>query len=101
MKRVVVLPLSEATRIPQLEMIAWDHNLAAFVGDTTRGRTREAYESDESFFEAVARGFADRYTFYTLDEAATFAKRKLADLVRAAQEIEDSLATKGSAKDKS
>ena len=91
MKRVVVLPLSEAARFPDLEVIARDRNLAAFVGNTAPGRTREAYDSDESFLEAVARGYADLYTFHTLDEAAAFAKRKLDDLARAAQKIEDAL----------
>jgi hypothetical protein len=59
MKRVVLLPLSEAAQFPDLEVIARDRNLAAFVGNSAFGRTREAYDSDESFFEAVARGFAD------------------------------------------
>jgi len=95
MKRVVVLPLSEAAHFPDLEVIARDRNLAAFVGNTAPGRTREAYDSDESFLDAVARGVADRYTFHTLDEAATFAKRKLEDLARAAQKIEAALATGG------
>src|SRR5277367_4880941 len=94
MKRVVVLPLSEAARFPDLEVIALDRNLAAFVGNTAPGRTREAYNSDESFLEAVAQGFADRYTFNTLDEAATFAKRKLDDLTPAAQKIEGAIGTR-------
>jgi hypothetical protein len=76
-------------------VIARDRNLAAFVGNTAPGRTREAYDSDESFLEAVAQGFADRYTFNTLDEAAAFAKRKLDELARTAQEIEDALVTRG------
>ena len=95
MKRVVVLPVSEAAHFPDLEVIARDRNLAAFVGNTAPGRTREAYDSDESFLEAVAQGFADRYTFNTLDEAAAFAKRKLDELARTAQEIEDALVTRG------
>jgi hypothetical protein len=32
MKRVVLLPLSEAAQFPDLEVIARDRNLAAFVG---------------------------------------------------------------------
>ncbi|MFL6302473.1 MAG: hypothetical protein ACJ72H_02940 [Candidatus Sulfotelmatobacter sp.] len=91
MKRVVFLPLSEAAQFPDLEIIARDRNIAAFVGNSAFGRTREAYDSDESFFEAVARGFADRYTFRSLDEAASFAKAKLAALALAAQQIEASL----------
>jgi hypothetical protein len=94
MKRVVVLPLSEAARFPDLEVIALDRNLAAFVGSTAPGRTREAYDTDESFLEAVAHGYADRYTFDTVDEAAAFAKRKLEDLARTAQNIEDALLTR-------
>jgi hypothetical protein len=91
MKRVVFLPLSEAAQFPDLEVIARDRNLAAFVGNSPFGRTREAYDSDESFFEAVARGFADRYTFRSLDEAVSFAKAKLDALALAAQQIEESL----------
>jgi hypothetical protein len=91
MKRVVFLPLSEAAQFPDLEVIARDRNLAAFVGNPAFGRTREAYDSDESFFEAAARGFADRYTFRSLDEAASFAKAKLAALALAALQIENSL----------
>jgi hypothetical protein len=94
MKRVLVLPLSEAARFPDLEVIARDRNLAAFLGNTTPRRSREAYDSDESFLEAVARGYADRYTFDTVDEAAAFAKRKLEDLARTAQNIEDALVTR-------
>jgi hypothetical protein len=95
MKRVLVLPLSEAARFPDLEVIARDRNLAAFVGNTAPGRTREAYDSDESFLEAVAQGYADRYTFPTLDEAATFARQKVDALAQTAQEIEDALVTRG------
>jgi hypothetical protein len=91
MKRVVFLPLSEAAQFPDLEVIARDRNLAAFVGNSAFGRTREAYDSDESFFEATARDFADRYTFRSLDEAASFAKAKLAALALAALQIENSL----------
>jgi hypothetical protein len=94
-KRVVVLPLTEAARLPDFEVIARDRNLAAFVGDTIPDRTRKAYDSDESFLHAVAQGYADRYTFNTLEEAATFAKRKLEDLARAAQLIEDALQSNG------
>jgi hypothetical protein len=94
MKRVVVLPLSEAAQFPDLEVIARDRNLAAFVGNTAPGRAREAYDSDESFLEAVAQGFADRYTFNTLDEAATFAKQKLDDLARAAEKIDVALGSR-------
>jgi hypothetical protein len=94
MKRVVVLPLSEAARFPDLEVIARNRNLAAFVGNTAPERTRRAYDSDESFLEAVAQGFADRYTFNTFHEAATFAKQKLDDLARASQKIEGAMATR-------
>jgi hypothetical protein len=88
---VVLLPLSEAPQFPDLEVIARDRSLAAFVGNSASGRAREAYDSDESFFEAVARGSADQYTFRSLDEAASFAKARLDALAHAAQQIEDSL----------
>jgi len=94
MKRVVVLPLLEAARFHDLEIIARGRHLAAFVGNTDLGRARAAYDSEEVFLEAVARGFADRFTFNTLEEAATFAKQKLEDLARAAQKIEDPIGTR-------
>jgi hypothetical protein len=91
MKRVVVLPLSEAAQFPDLEVIARDRNLAAFVGNTAPGVLAKPTIQMSLFLEAVAQGFADRYTFNTLDEAAAFAKQKLDDLARAARKIEDAL----------
>ena len=91
MKRVIVVPLSDVARFPDLEVIARHGSLAALVGDTAPGRSREAYDSEESFLDAVSRGFADRHTFNTLDEAAIFAQAKLDHLAREAKCIEDAL----------
>lgn len=91
MKRVIVVPLSDVARFPDLEVIARHGSLAALVGDTARGRSRAAYDSEESFLDAVSRGFADRHTFHTLDEAAIFAQAELDYLAREAKRIEDAL----------
>jgi hypothetical protein len=90
-KRVIVVPFSDAGRFPDLEVIARDRSLVALVGDTAPGRAREAYDSEDSFLEAAALGIADRYTFDTFDEAAIFARTKLDELAHAAQLIEDSI----------
>lgn len=91
MKRVIVVPLSDVARFADLEVIARHGSLAALVGDTAPGRSREAYDSEESFLDSVSRGFADRHTFNTLDEAAIFAQAKLDHLAREAKCIEDVL----------
>jgi len=90
-KRVIVVPLSGIARFPDLEVIARHGSLAALVGDTAPGRSRDAYDSEESFLNAVSRGFADRHTFNALDEAAIFAQAKLDNLARQAKHIEDAL----------
>jgi hypothetical protein len=56
-------------------------SIAAPVGDTFVERTRNAFDSDGSFFYAVASGLADLYTFNTLEEVARFAKGKIAALM--------------------
>jgi hypothetical protein len=94
MKRVIVLPLVDVARFPDLEVVALDRNLAALVGPTVPGRMREAYDSDDAFLEAVSYGFADRHTFQALDDAAAFASWKLEDLARQAKEVEDAIAAR-------
>lgn len=94
MQRVIIVPISDAAHFPGLEVIARDRDIAALTGPSVPGRSREAYESDEEFLEAVAHGFADHHTFATLDEAAAFAKSKLDDLARQAQEIEGEIAAR-------
>jgi hypothetical protein len=82
-------------RFADLELIARDRSLGAFLGNTAPARTRDAYDSDESFLQAVALGYADRYTFNTADEAVIFGKQKLEDLARLAREIEEGLEPTG------
>lgn len=94
MRRVIIMPISDAASFTGLEVIAQSRNLAALVGWTTPGRSRDAYESNEEFLEAVAHGSADRYSFGTLDEAAVFAESKLDELARKGKEIEDELAAR-------
>jgi hypothetical protein len=94
MKRIIVVPITDVSHFPDLEVIAQNRNLAALVGATTAGRMREAFDSDEAFLDAVSRGFADRHAFQTLGEAANFANSELAALARKAKEIEDIIAAR-------
>jgi hypothetical protein len=87
-KRVVIVPASDIEHFPDLEVIARDGALVALVGNTAAGRTRDAYESEESFLNAVAQGFADRHTFNSLSDAAAFAVAKLDNLAQIARGIE-------------
>ena len=92
---MIIVPLSDVAHFPDFEVIARDRNLAALVGDTTPLRSRDAYDSEDSFLDAISLGFADRYTFDNLAEATTFAEAKLKDLARAAEPIEDSMKADG------
>ena len=60
MKRVVMVPVTDVDRFPDLEVIARDGALVALVGNSAPGRTRDAYDSEEAFLNAVALGLADR-----------------------------------------
>ena len=88
MKRVVIVPVSDVDRFPDLEVIARDGALVALVGNSAAGRTRDAYDSEEAFLNAVALGLADRHTFNNLAEAAAFAVARLDNLAQAARRIE-------------
>jgi hypothetical protein len=72
-----------------MEIIARGGSIAALVGDTFEERTRNAFDSEDSFFYSVAFGRADLYTFNTLEEAAHFAK----DKIEALTAIERSIVT--------
>jgi hypothetical protein len=91
MKRVIVVPRSDVARFPGHEVIARSRSLVALMGDSAPGRSREGFDSEEAFLDAASCGLADRHTFNTLDEAATFARSKLDELDRAAKPIEDAL----------
>ena len=88
MKRVVIVPVSDVDRFPDLEVIAQDGALVALVGNSAAGRTRDAYDSEDAFLNAVALGLADRHTFNNLAEAAAFAVARLDNLAQAARQIE-------------
>ena len=77
MKRVIIVPVSETRQFPGMEILARGGSIAALVGDTFAERTRNAFDSADSFFYSVASGQADLYTFNTLAEAARFAKGKI------------------------
>jgi hypothetical protein len=88
MKRVVIVPVSDVDRFPDLEVIARDGAVVALVGHSAAGRTRDAYDSEEAFLSAVALGLADRHTFNSLGEPTAFAVAKLDNLAQAARRIE-------------
>ena len=88
MKRVVIVPVSDVDRFPDLEIVARDGSLTALVGNSAAGRTRDAYDSEDAFLNAVALGLADRHTFNSLAEAAAFAVARLDNLAQAARRIE-------------
>src|SRR5580658_8650931 len=90
MKRVIIVPVTEARQFPGMKILARGGSIAALVGDTFEERTRIAFDSDDSFFYSVAGGRTNLYTFTTLDEAARFAKGKIEALTA----IERSIVTK-------
>jgi hypothetical protein len=81
MKRVIIVPVTETGRFPGMEILARGGAIAALVGDTFGGRSRSAFDSEDSFFYSVGHGQADLYPFNTLDEAARFAKGKIEALM--------------------
>ena len=93
MKRVIIVPILDVHRFRGFEEVCRNQSLAALVGDTTRERSRERYSSQDLFLEAVARGDADRYTFQSREEAATFAKEKLERLNQLGKAIEEGAAS--------
>ena len=86
MKRVIIVPAADVGHL--LEVIYREESLVALAGDTTHGRSRAAYDSEEAFLQAVAQGIADRYTFETLADAAAFAETRLKKMMRSAKAIE-------------
>ena len=60
MKSVVIVPVTNVERFPDLEIIARDGALVALVGNSAAGRTRDAHDSEEAFLSTVARGLTDR-----------------------------------------
>ena len=93
MKRVIIVPILDVHRFRGFEEVCRDQSLAALVGDTTSERSRERYSSQDLFLQAVARGDADRYTFQSLEEAATFAKEKLERLNQLGKAIAEGAAS--------
>lgn len=91
MKRVIIVPVTEARQFPGMEILARGGSIVALVGDTFGARTRGFFDSDDSFFYAVGYGQADLYTFNTLDEAAHFAKGKIEALTAIEQSVNSDL----------
>jgi hypothetical protein len=92
MKRVIIEPVTETRQFPGMEILARGGSIAALVGDTFEERTLSAFDSEDSFFYAVAGGRADLYAFNTLDEAARFAKGKIEALTALERSINTKLA---------
>ncbi|HTZ89195.1 MAG TPA: hypothetical protein VMA71_02580 [Alloacidobacterium sp.] len=92
MKQLIIVPIVDVHLFRGLEEVCRDHDLVALVGESEYERSRHGYASEELFLEAVARGDADRYTFQSLEEAATFAKEKLERLNQLGKAIEEGAA---------
>jgi hypothetical protein len=92
MKRVIIVPVTETRQFPGMKILSRGGWIAALVGDTFEERTRNAFDSDDSFFYSVASGQADLYTFNTLAEAARFAKGKIDALMAFERSINTKLA---------
>ena len=92
MKRVIIVPVTETRHFPGMKILARGGSIAALVGDTFEERTRNAFDSEDSFFYSVAYGQADLYTFKTLEEAARFAKGKIEALMAIERSIDTNLA---------
>ena len=88
MKRVIIVPVTETRQFPGMKILSRGGWIAALVGDTFEERTRNAFDSDDSFFYSVASGQADLYTFNTLAEAARFAKGKIQALTAIERSID-------------
>jgi hypothetical protein len=91
MKRVIIVPVSEILRFPNMTVIARGGPIAALLGDSFEGRSRDAFGSDEEFFDAVATGRADLNTFTWETDAATFACAKIEALNAQAHRIEEAM----------
>jgi hypothetical protein len=98
MKRVVIVPVTDVERFPDLEIVARDGSLTALVGNSTAARTRAAFDSEDAFLNAVALGLADRHTFNSLAEATTFAVAKLDSLAETARRIEEAIQQRSAAR---
>ena len=90
MKRVIIVPGAETWQCPGMAIIASGGSIAALVGNTFEARTRNAFDSDDSFLYSVGYGQADLYTFNTVEEAARFAKNKI-DALTAIQRSIDTI----------
>jgi hypothetical protein len=98
MKRVVIVPVTDVERFPDLEIVARDGSLTALVGNSTAARTRAAFDSEDAFLNAVALGLADRHTFNSLAEATAFAVAKLDSLAETARRIEEAIQQRSAAR---
>ncbi len=80
MNRVIIVPVSEIGHFPGMTAIARGGTIAALLGDSFESRSRSAFGSDDEFFDAVARGRADLYTFSSAEAAIEFARTKVESL---------------------
>ncbi len=88
MNRVILVPTTEAHHFPEMTVIATAGSLSALLGESSKERSRGAYESEEKFFDAVCSGRADLNTFETDEEAEAFAIGKIEFLTEKARQIE-------------
>lgn len=81
MKRVIIIPVADAAMFSHMVEIASAGSILALAGDTTPNRCRGAFDDEETFRHAVARGDADLHTFDDLTAAVCYAREKLAALM--------------------
>ena len=91
MKRVVIVPVTEIGRFPGMTVIAREGAIAALLGESFESRCRDAFGSDDEFYDAVATGRADLNTFRSTVDASRFASAKIESLNAEARRIEESM----------
>jgi hypothetical protein len=89
MKRVIIVPASEINKFPSMTVIARGGSIAALMGDSFEERSRKSFGSEEDFDDAIRLDRADRHTFRTEEEAASFAIAKIDALNAAARRVEE------------
>lgn len=76
-KRIIIVPASEVGHFHAMTVVVRSEAIAALLGESHELRSRAAFSSDEEFYDAVAAGRADLYTFDTFEGAVEFANAKM------------------------
>jgi len=91
MKRVIIVPATETRHFPGVTIIARGSSICALLDESSRERSRAAFDCDETFLAAVASGRADLNTFETDNLAMAFAVERIKLLAEKARRIEEAL----------